>query len=79
MNEDYRQVEIDNSAKTLANLGISMHESDGSYRPFNEVMMDLGKAIKLLRETEDRQQFEIMRSYIYCSLVGVRYEIQFKF
>jgi len=79
MNEDYRRVEIDNSAKTLTNLGIQMYESDGSYRPFNEVMMDLGRAIKLLRETEDRQQFEIMRSYIYRSLVGVRYEIQFKF
>ena len=79
MNENYRQAEIDKSAKTLANIGVQMHELDGSYRPFNEVMMDLGKAIKQLREIDDQKQFEIMRSYIYTSLVGARNYIEFMF
>lgn len=79
MNEDLRQNEINDAEKVLKNIGINMHESDGNYRPFNEVMTDLGKAIKNIRENTDEKQFEIMRSHIYRFLVGLRYENQFKY
>jgi len=79
MENDFRETEIIGVEKVLKNIGFQMCESDGSYRPFNEVMIDLGKAIKQLRETSDEKQFEIMRDHIYSVLVGVRYKNQFKF
>jgi len=77
--KDLRQSEVDNAYKTLMNIGVQMCEPDSSYRPFNEVMTDLGRAIKNLRESMEEKQFEIMRDYVYRSLVGLRYFNQFKF
>ena len=77
--KDLRQSEVDNAYKTLMNIGVQMCEPDSSYRPFNEVMIDLGRVIKNLRESTEEKQFETTRDYVYRSLVGLRYFNQFKF
>ena len=50
MNNELREMELNNVAKVLAGLGISIIDNDGNYRPFNEVFIDLGKAFKELRK-----------------------------
>ena len=79
MKNDLRETEINGVEKVLKNLGFQMCEPDGTYRPFNEVMIDLGEAIKKLRETSNEKQFEIMRDHIYNTIIGARYKNQFKF
>jgi len=79
VDDDFRQLKTNDAEKVLRNIGIEMCDPDGSYRPFNEVMTDLGKTIKHIRETTDEKQFEILRDNIYHILVGIRYKNQFKF
>lgn len=77
-----KETDVKIASKALNNIGIQMFENDGTYRPFNEVMMDLGSTIKTMRDRaitdEEKKQFEILRTYVLESICGIRYVNQFK-
>jgi hypothetical protein len=72
-----REEEINHVEEELKKIGVEMVDAIGDYRPFNEVMIDLGKALKRSRETMEWKQFCILRTYIMQTICGVRYMYEF--
>ena len=76
-NNNYKDTEIKQVSKTLNNIGINMFDNDGNYRPFNEVMIDLGATFKKLRANMDQHEFELLKYYVLTSICGHRYRNEF--
>ena len=74
MKSKFAQNEIERSEKALNRIGISMREDDLSFRPFNEVLMDMARTLRELRKSSDKKQFDLVQTTIYRTLLGVRYE-----
>ncbi|MDD2470167.1 MAG: hypothetical protein PHI22_04495 [Bacilli bacterium] len=72
-----RELEIENVSKCLNNIGINMVDEKGSFRPFNEVMIDLGEKLRRMRYVMKKKEFELTKSYILNTICGVRYRNEF--
>jgi len=76
--EGDRLIKATEASNVLSNIGISIMENKSDFRPFNEVMTDLGRKLKHLRESMPLEDFEIIRTQVLRSICGIKFENQFK-
>ena len=64
--------QLDETFKT--GYGIALIDNDGHPRPTNEVLIDICRRLKEMRDgCESKEEFEKYRHTMFQSLVGVRY------
>ena len=77
MNE-YRKSEIETVEECLQKIGITVKDEDGDFRPFNEVMIDLGSAFKKKWEIIwIKKEFDSLKDSTLENVCGVRYKNEF--
>jgi hypothetical protein len=76
MNE-IREEELNYVEEELKKIGITMVDAIGDYRPFNEVMIDLGRALKQCRNSMEQKEFNIFKLYVLRVICGARYMNEF--
>ena len=77
--EEYRQENINNVARELQNIGVDiMMHPEESYRPVNEVMVDVARALQAIREKEsenifpDYTHYKMVKESVMRSILGIR-------
>jgi len=61
----------------LSVYGINIRDNSLQFRPFHEVMHDLGAKLKEMRASMDEKEFERQKTYILNVICGERYRNEF--
>ena len=72
--DNIRSDKIEHLCKKLSGFGIQMMDNNNNFRPVNEVLIDICKALRRIRtQCESKEEFEVKKQYLFEALVGVRY------
>ena len=73
----YNDEKTKHTENILSVYGINIRDDSLQFRPFHEVMHDLGAKLKDMRTSMDEKEFERQKTYILNVICGERYRNEF--
>lgn len=73
----YNDEKTKHTENILHVYGINIRDSSLQFRPFHEVIHDLGVKLKEMRASMDEKEFERQKTYILSVICGERYRNEF--